>query len=665
MFSIDPEVSLTVSALSKELKVGGLVESEYFGPVWMQYPIEHRANIMFPLTEDENVPKALLPVANRPMLFHQLQWLEDARIHDIMVVCQDGAHKKISDYVHNLYEKSNDATKIEVVKVKGEDVSGSADVLRHLANRIKTDFVLMSCDVITNVPPQRLIDVYRMQSPTVLALFYEGLKAEEASSWKKDDDALQEFVGIDPRTSRLVMVTPLDEVDDDELYVKSKILEAFPAFKVHTKIRDAHLYIFKRWVLDLITAKPKLTNVRRDVIRYLLRAQHSERFSTKEGIEKFMPTDTDAFQTARDLSSTGGGFVGAFPDPRIVCTAIIPPASSQSYHFRTNTQWSYLEGNKQMTRQLHGRLVAESAEISPRTQVGVDSMVGENTKIGERTSVKKSVIGKHCVIGKNVKIAGSVIMDHCIVEDNVKLEGSVICNTSRIQEASQLKDCMVGANFVIEKERLVTAAPPIIIQQPASSSSSSHLHMASVDDQFIEKEVPYPEGYIQKGPSLEERALKSQNAFATQHQVAQRFINSKYSKPSNKFESKKKKKILRAAGGEAWEDPTLHDWDPNDFRIFCGDLGNEVTDDILFRAFAKYKSLVKAKVIRDKKTSKTRGYGFISLKDPNDFVRALREMDGKYVGNRPIKLRKSNWDDRNVKPKDLHKTIGEKVLRKK
>lgn len=31
-----------------------------------------------------------------------------------------------------------------------------------------------------------------------------------------------------------------------------------------------------------------------------------------------------------------------------------------------------------------------------------------------------------------------------------------------------------------------------------------------------------------------------------------------------------------------------------------------------------------------------------------DFVRACREMDGKYVGNRPIKLRKSNWKERNI-----------------
>jgi len=57
---------------------------------------------------------------------------------------------------------------------------------------------------------------------------------------------------------------------------------------------------------------------------------------------------------------------------------------------------------------------------------------------------------------------------------------------------------------------------------------------------------------------------------------------------------------------------------------------------------------VKAKVIRDKKTSKTRGFGFVSFKDPVDFTRAMKDLNGKYVGSRPIKLRKSNWKDRNI-----------------
>ncbi|EDV28434.1 uncharacterized protein TRIADDRAFT_7323, partial [Trichoplax adhaerens] len=108
------------------------------------------------------------------------------------------------------------------------------------------------------------------------------------------------------------------------------------------------------------------------------------------------------------------------------------------------------------------------------------------------------------------------------------------------------------------------------------------------------------------------------------------------------------KKILRMAGGQVWEDTTLSTWDTNDFRLFCGDLGNEVTEELLTRIFSRYSSLQNVKVVRDKRSNKSKGYGFLSFKDSKDYLRAMKEMNGKYVGNRPIKLRKSTWKDRNI-----------------
>ncbi|XP_040565046.1 RNA-binding protein 42 [Lepeophtheirus salmonis] len=119
------------------------------------------------------------------------------------------------------------------------------------------------------------------------------------------------------------------------------------------------------------------------------------------------------------------------------------------------------------------------------------------------------------------------------------------------------------------------------------------------------------------------------------------------SEESNK-KNRKPKKIVRVGGGQLWEDESLKDWERNDYRIFCGDLGNDVTDEVLSRTFSRYSSFMKAKVIRDKRSNKTKGYGFVSFRDPQDFTRAMREMNGKYVGSRPIKMRKSNWKDRNL-----------------
>lgn len=93
----------------------------------------------------------------------------------------------------------------------------------------------------------------------------------------------------------------------------------------------------------------------------------------------------------------------------------------------------------------------------------------------------------------------------------------------------------------------------------------------------------------------------------------------------------KNRKLMRTAGGQTWEDQSLADWDEDDFRIFCGDLGNDVTDELLTRTFNKYPSFQKARVIRDKRTNKSKGFGFISFKDPADFIKAMKEMNGKWL----------------------------------
>ena len=40
------------------------------------------------------------------------------------------------------------------------------------------------------------------------------------------------------------------------------------------------------------------------------------------------------------------------------------------------------------------------------------------------------------------------------------------------------------------------------------------------------------------------------------------------------------------------------------------------------------------------------GYGFVSFGDNLEGAKALKEMNGRYVGNRPCKLSKSTWDVR-------------------
>ncbi|KAJ7591051.1 hypothetical protein C8J56DRAFT_934548 [Mycena floridula] len=102
----------------------------------------------------------------------------------------------------------------------------------------------------------------------------------------------------------------------------------------------------------------------------------------------------------------------------------------------------------------------------------------------------------------------------------------------------------------------------------------------------------------------------------------------------------KRTTVLRKGGGKIWEDQTLLEWNPSWFRLFVGDLSNDVSDDVLANAFNKYPSFTKARVIRDRLSQKAK-YGFVAFSDPEDFLKAWKEMDGKYVGNRPIGHRKA------------------------
>ncbi|MCJ1473404.1 hypothetical protein MMC13_002055 [Lambiella insularis] len=119
----------------------------------------------------------------------------------------------------------------------------------------------------------------------------------------------------------------------------------------------------------------------------------------------------------------------------------------------------------------------------------------------------------------------------------------------------------------------------------------------------------------------------------------------------------KQKTVVRSGGGQTWQDSSLLEWDPAHFRIFVGNLAGEVTDESLLKAFAKYGSVQKARVVRDKRTTKSRGFGFVSFSQGDDYFNAAREMQGKYIGSHPVLIKKSTTEIRPTVPKD-HKKGG-------
>ncbi|KAF1973380.1 hypothetical protein BU23DRAFT_568387 [Bimuria novae-zelandiae CBS 107.79] len=103
----------------------------------------------------------------------------------------------------------------------------------------------------------------------------------------------------------------------------------------------------------------------------------------------------------------------------------------------------------------------------------------------------------------------------------------------------------------------------------------------------------------------------------------------------------KQKTVVREGGGKTWEDQSLLEWDPLHPRLFIGNLAGEVTDDSLLKAFSKYPSVSKARVVRDKRTTKSKSYGFVSFANTDDYFRAAKEMQGKYIGSHPVLIKRA------------------------
>ncbi|KAL1924803.1 uncharacterized protein VTP21DRAFT_4457 [Calcarisporiella thermophila] len=398
-------------------------------------------NQLFPLTEEDNVPIGLLPVANKPILHYVLGWLEKAGIRDVIIVAQTQTHQKIQHYLTRIY---NGGINPELEVVEDRDLD-TADMLRHVRHRIHNDFLVISCDLITDLPPHEFLDFYRLHDPTVAALFFEPPTTESPTPGKekKRSDAMQ-FVGLSPENSQLVHLASSADIRD-KFSLRTSLLWKFPRVQIFTTLEDAHVYIFKRWVLDFLASRKGISSVKDELIPILVKSQYRPKFAEREGLMKFAGSYEPVSRVALEYSSVSAPEVGP-----INCLAYV---QRTGFCGRATSIQDYADLNRNLTKTTTLPRVPESAEAQAKA-VGADSLVGEDTKIEERTSIKRSTVGSHCIIGKGVKISNSVVMDHVVIEDNVKLEGCIVCHNAKILERAQLKDCEVGGGYIVKAETL-------------------------------------------------------------------------------------------------------------------------------------------------------------------------------------------------------------------
>ena len=354
--------------------------------------------------------------------------------------------------------------------------------------------MVLSCDLVTDAPLSKMTDLHRSKGALMTCLFSgpqaSGLlnptSASSSAANNPDSSSLTDprylaslageelLVALDMSTMitstdsshsismcDLIYCAPqADSLDESNshLPIKMSTLFRYPKMRLRTDLLDPHCYLFSLAIFDMIEdiiigiggrqgkgkeidskgcstesvsvaaeliVPASLFSLREDLIPKVLRRIH--RFHSSEGI-------------SRKPSSTFAAIV-----------------DSGNYCLRANTLPAVLEASRQLMKsaiftQSISPKVAASAEISPRSQVGNDSLFGDSSRLGERSSIKKSVVGNSCSIGSNVKIVNCIVMDGAVIEDGCKLDGCIIGPKSAVREKCQLKDCDVAGGFELERD---------------------------------------------------------------------------------------------------------------------------------------------------------------------------------------------------------------------
>ena len=75
--------------------------------------------------------------------------------------------------------------------------------------------------------------------------------------------------------------------------------------------------------------------------------------------------------------------------------------------------------------------------------------------------------------------------------------------------------------------------------------------------------------------------------------------------------------------------------------MYVSNLGFHVTDEDLKTLFAEYGEVSSAKVIMDRESGRSRGFGFVEMPDDSKAEQAIQKLDRKEIEGRSISVSKA------------------------
>lgn len=206
----------------------------------------------------------------------------------------------------------NSDYKIEFKITLQEPNEGTVDALRWVRCHIKNDFIYMSMNSFTMIPPYKILEVYRLYSPSLTMHLYDTRdllpSLNNKDSYKLDSSSslgphCSDFILIDKAENRIYAVIPKNKWRD-VIKIRTSLLNVVPNLTILTTKRASRIYVFKHWVLELVDKNPGIQTVNYQLVNVLLQMQYRQSIREKYKVDKYIEFQQDCFSLPETFSTT-------------------------------------------------------------------------------------------------------------------------------------------------------------------------------------------------------------------------------------------------------------------------------------------------------------------------------------------------------------------------
>lgn len=411
--------------------------------------------------------KCLLPIGSKPMIWYPLQLLERNGFQEAFII----VNENVKSDVTLALESSGLNIVPNILSIPAGGDWGTAESLQHFSEYFKSDLVVVSCDLLTNIDLQKVLNLYRKHNASITTLMFPYLSpaAVTIPGPKSKIKMERDVIGVDPTTNQLVLLASASDFEEN-LPFQLSLLKKHGNIKLMSKLLDSHLYVINHWVIDYLANEQSILTIKGELLPNIISKQNSRRnCQHKLTADSGISEEKDIYEYAKEdeldlnirhMSMYNGNdnMSDTYNNDIIRCYAYI--AQEQEFAVRANTLFEYYKINKEIITKFPDltKLSSDVTAISPfaeilSTQLDTTSCtVGEHCRIAEKTSIKNSIISSKCTIKNKTRISDCIIMNGVTIGENCIVTNCILCNDVQVSDNCTIKDCIVGSNYVLPKD---------------------------------------------------------------------------------------------------------------------------------------------------------------------------------------------------------------------